>query len=43
MLQSAEHAHVVLVSASGFTRSLVTVAAERADVHLVDLEDVYAH
>ena len=43
MLQRAEHAHVVLVSASGFTRGLVAGAASRADVHLADLEDIYAN
>jgi hypothetical protein len=43
VLQRAEHAHVVLVSASGFTRGLAAEAASRADVHLADLEDIYAN
>jgi len=41
MLQGAEQAHLVLVSAAGFTPSVVDFATNRVDVHLVDLEDVY--
>ena len=43
MLTGAEHARIVLVSASGFARGLVVDAANRIDVHLVDIEDVYAN
>ena len=42
VLRGAEDAHIVLVSASGFADGLDTEAADRADVHLVDLKDVYA-
>lgn len=47
MLERAEHvraerAQIVLVSASGFAHSLLNATANRADVHLIDLEDVYA-
>ncbi len=43
VLHGAAHAHIVLVSASGFTRGLVAEVANRIDVHLVDLNDVYAN
>jgi len=41
LLRGAEDAHIVLVSAAGFTDDLETAAADRADVHVVDLQDVY--
>jgi AAA+ ATPase superfamily predicted ATPase len=42
LLHGAEDAAIVLVSASGFSDRLKTQAAERADVHLVALTDLYA-
>jgi len=42
ILHGAERAHILLVSASGFTRGLVAEAATRVGVHLVDLDDVYS-
>ena len=42
LLPGAEDAAIVLVSASGFTDRLKTEAAERADVHLVALADLYS-
>jgi hypothetical protein len=42
VLHGAKDAHIVLVSTSGFTGGLKKEAANRADVHLVSLEDVYS-
>lgn len=41
-LNDAGSAHLVLVSATGFTSELSARAAERPDLHLATLEDVYA-